>query len=251
MNRSISLIVTVYNRSAFLAATIDSILAQTYGDFELLIWDDGSTDASVAIAQRYANQDDRIQVVLAANQGVTAALKAAIAMTTAPYLGWVDSDDLLAPTALEETIAVLNVSPSVGMVYTQYNVIDEVGVDQGLGMRNQIPYTRDQLLVSFMTFHFRLLRRSVYDAVGGLDASYERAEDYDLCLRLSEVTEIRQVPKSLYFYRQHGGNMTNDQLEQIRWSYQATVSALKRRGLDGKYAIDLQVMSQFVLRRLK
>jgi glycosyltransferase involved in cell wall biosynthesis len=251
MNRSISLIVTVYNRSAFLAATIDSILAQTYGDFELLIWDDGSTDNSVAIAQRYANQDERIRVVLAANQGVTAALKAAIAMTTASYLGWVDSDDLLAPTALEETIAVLNASPSVGMVYTQYNVIDEVGVDQGLGVRNQIPYSRDQLLVSFMTFHFRLLRRSVYEQIGGLDASYERAEDYDLCLRLSEVTEIRQVPKSLYFYRQHGGNMTNDQLEQIRWSYQATVSALKRRGLDGKYAIDLQVISQFVLRRLK
>lgn len=92
MNRSVSLIITIHNRSAFLAATIESILAQTYGDFELLIWDDGSTDDSVAIAQRYANQDERIQVVLAANQGVTAALKAAIAMTTAPYLGWIDSE---------------------------------------------------------------------------------------------------------------------------------------------------------------
>jgi glycosyltransferase involved in cell wall biosynthesis len=252
MNRSISLVVTVYNRSAFLAATIESILAQTYGDFELLIWDDGSTDNSVAIAQEYARQDGRIRVLATdENQGFAPALKAAIATTTAPYLGWVDSDDLLAPTALEETIAVLNASPSVGMVYTQYNVIDEVGVDQGLGVRNQVPYSADQLLVSFMTFHFRLLRRSVYEQIGGLDANYERAEDYDLCLRLSEVTEIRQVPKSLYFYRQHGGNMTNDQLEQIRWSYQATVLALKRRGLNGQYTIDLQVMSQFVLRRLK
>ena len=75
--------------------------------------------------------------------------------------------------------------------------------------------------MNLMTFHFRLLRRSVYESVGGLDVRYERAEDYDLCLRLSEVTEIRCVPKPLYFYRQHSGNMTNDESEQIWWSYQA------------------------------
>jgi glycosyltransferase involved in cell wall biosynthesis len=251
MKAAVSLIITVYNREPFLAETIESVLAQTYRDFELLIWDDGSTDGSVAIAEHYAQQDARIRCVAAGHQGFAPALRAAIATTTGTYLGWVDSDDLLAPMALEETIAVLNGSSSVGMVYTQYNVIDETGVDQGLGVRNQVSYSRDQLLVSFMTFHFRLLRRSVYEQVGGLDASYERAEDYDLCLRLSEVTEIRQVAKPLYFYRQHSGNMTNDQLEQIRWSYQAAVSALKRRGLDGKYAIDLQVMSQFMLRRLR
>lgn len=250
MKASISLIITVYNRQQFLAMTIQSVLAQTYQDFELLIWDDGSTDNSVEMAQQYAQQDARIRVVAADHQGFAPALKAAIAMTTGAYLGWVDSDDLLAPTALQETIAVLETAPSVGMVYTQYHLINEKGTDQGLGARNQIPYSRDQLLVSFMTFHFRLLRRSVYDGIGGLDASYERAEDYDLCLRLSEVTEIRHVPKPLYFYRQHGNNMTNDQLEQIRWSYRASLSALKRRGLEGKYAIDLRVVSQFVLRRV-
>ena len=250
MGVSISLVVTVYNRQSFLAATIESILAQTYGDFELVIWDDGSTDRSVSIAQQYAEKDDRIQVVLGQNQGVTAALKAAIALTHGPYLGWVDSDDLLAPTALSETIAVLISAPTVGMVYTHYHVMDGAGVDLGLGVRCQVPYSAEQLLVNFMTFHFRLLRRSVYDAVGGLDVGYERAEDYDLCLRLSEVTEIRCVPKPLYFYRQHSGNMTNDELEQIRWSYQASVAALKRRGLAEKYAIEMRVVSQFLLRRI-
>lgn len=250
MGVSISLVVTVYNRQSFLAATIESILAQTYGDFELVIWDDGSTDRSVSIAQQYAEKDDRIQVVLGQNQGVTAALKAAIALTHGPYLGWVDSDDLLAPTALSETIAVLISAPTVGMVYTHYHAMDGAGVDLGLGVRCQVPYSAEQLLVNFMTFHFRLLRRSVYDAVGGLDVGYERAEDYDLCLRLSEVTEIRCVPKPLYFYRQHSGNMTNDELEQIRWSYQASVAALKRRGLAEKYAIEMRVVSQFLLRRI-
>lgn len=247
----ISLVITVYNRQQFLAVTIESILAQTYRHFELLIWDDGSTDQSITIARHYAKQDHRIRVVTAENQGVTGALKAAIVQTSGTYIGWVDSDDVLAPTALQETIAVLESNLSVGMVYTHYHVIDEVGNDQGLGVRNQVPYSPDQLLVSFMTFHFRLLRRSVYEQIGGLDVEYERAEDYDLCLRLSEVTEIRLVPKPLYFYRQHSGNMTNDDLEQIRWSYRANSSALKRRGLDRKYAIDLQVISQFILRRVK
>ena len=124
-----------------MAAKIESILAQTYGDFELVIWDDGSTDESVSIAQRYAEKDDRIQVVLGQNQGVTAALKVAIAMTRGMYLGWVDSDDLLAPTALEETIAVLMLEPTVGMVYTHCYAIDEAGVDLGLGVRCQVPYS--------------------------------------------------------------------------------------------------------------
>ncbi|WP_068818813.1 glycosyltransferase [Phormidesmis priestleyi] len=250
MNASVSLIVTAYNRQQFLAKTIESILAQTYSDFELLIWDDGSTDHSVAISQQYAEQDARIRVVAADHRGFASALRAAISTTTGAYLGWVDSDDLLEPTALQETISALDAAPSVGMVYTQYRVINEEGVDQGLGVRSQIPYSSDQLLVSFMTFHFRLLRRSVYEQIGGLDSSYDRAEDYDLCLRLSEVTEIQQVPKPLYCYRQHGGNMTNDQLEQIRWSYRASVAALKRRGLEESYAIDLRVVSQFVLRRV-
>jgi glycosyltransferase involved in cell wall biosynthesis len=129
MKAAVSLIITVYNREPFLAKTIESVLAQTYRDFELLIWDDGSTDGSVAIAEHYARQDARIRCVAADHQGFAPALRAAIATTTGTYLGWVDSDDLLAPMALEETITVLNEAPSVGMVYTQYNVIDETGVD--------------------------------------------------------------------------------------------------------------------------
>jgi glycosyltransferase involved in cell wall biosynthesis len=110
MGSSILLIVTVYNRQLSLAATIESILAQTCGDFELVIWDDGSTDESVSIAQQYAEKDDWIQVVLGQNQVITAALKAAISMMKGQFLGWLDSDDLLAPIALAETIAVLRIN---------------------------------------------------------------------------------------------------------------------------------------------
>ncbi|MGV0027840.1 glycosyltransferase [Phormidesmis priestleyi] len=180
---------------------MESVLNQTWTDFEYLIWDNGSSDRSLEIAQDYARQDARIRAIAAPPQGLVRSLRSAIAATTGAYLGWVDSDDRLAPTALQETIAILEAAPSVGM--TQYHVIDEKGTDQGLGDCNQIPYSPDQLLVNFMTFHFWLLRRTVYDQIGGIDVSYDRVEDYDLCLRLSKVTDIQQIPKPLYFF----GNM--------------------------------------------
>jgi glycosyltransferase involved in cell wall biosynthesis len=209
MTAAISLIITVYNRERYLSAAIESILKQTRTDWELLIWDDGSTDKSVEIARSYAKLDDRIKVVAAKHTGRGQALCDAIANTTGKYLGIVDSDDLLAPEALWETAAVLDSQPNVGMVYTDYLVIDEVGEIKGLGKRCQIPYSKDRLLVDFMTFHFRLMRREVYDAVGGIDPEFKAAQDYDLCLRLSEVTEVVQVKKPLYLYRNHQDNISH------------------------------------------
>ncbi|HBL10267.1 MAG TPA: filamentous hemagglutinin, partial [Cyanobacteria bacterium UBA11162] len=99
----ISIIITTYNRDRYLGGAIESVLSQTQGDFELLIWDDGSTDNSLAIAHDYATRDQRIRVVGAKHQGRGISLKEAIAQTHGTYIGWVDSDDLLAPTALAET----------------------------------------------------------------------------------------------------------------------------------------------------
>ncbi|HEY9630847.1 MAG TPA: glycosyltransferase [Coleofasciculaceae cyanobacterium] len=247
----VSLIMTSYNRDRYIGAAIESILAQTYTNFELLVWDDGSTDRSVTIAREFAQADPRVQVIAADHQGLTPALKAAVASTTGTYVGWVDSDDVLAPTALAETVAVLNSQLTVGLVYTNYQVIDQQGNVHGLGQRCHIPYSKERLLIDFMTFHFRLLRRSVYDQVGGLNPLFERAEDYDLCLRLSEVTEVQHIEQPLYFYRQHSDNVTKNQLEQVRWAHLASTHALKRRGLSDRYEIDLKLTSRFILKQKK
>jgi len=249
MSTPISIVITSYNRAQYLPIAIESVLAQTYSNFDLLIWDDGSTDHSVEIAQQYSQKDQRIQVVAAKHKGLSFALKSAVAATSGTYLGWVDSDDVLAPTALAETAAVLNKQPNVGLVYTDYQVIDEMGNIKGIGTRCQTPYSKDRLLVDFMTFHFRLIRRSVYDQVGGINENFKRAEDYDLCLRISEVTEVQHIKRPLYYYRQHADNVTKNQLEQIQWAYEATTEALKRRGLDDRYRIDLEIASKFILRR--
>ncbi|MEH2215002.1 CHAT domain-containing protein [Nostoc sp.] len=254
MSPLISIVIVNYNRESYLEEAIASVLAQTWQDFELLIWDDGSTDKSVAIANNYAQQDGRVRVVQANHQGVAAACKAAIAQTSGAYIGIVDSDDILAPTALAQTATVLNRYPETGFVYTDYLNIDRDGKVIGYGHRCNIPYSQEGLLLNFMTFHFRLMRRSVYDRVGGVNASFAgSAYDYDLCLRLSEVAQVRRVKEPLYFYRNHSQSISViRQKEQILWSKRAIAQALWRRGLADKLQIDVELPTgRFILHRKK
>ncbi len=230
MTTAISLVITTYNRERYLGAAIDSILAQTGGDFELIVWDDGSTDGSVAIAQDYAKRDPRVRVIAAEHQGRGISLKRAIAQTTGSYIGWVDSDDRLAPSALAETAAILDTQPDVGMVYTDYQVINESGNVTGYGSRCRIPYSKEGMLQKFMTFHFRLIRRSVYNQVGGIDELFYYVEDYDLSLRLSELTEVYHIKKPLYYYRNHSASICyQHSIEQRLQASKAVAWAIARR----------------------
>ena len=230
-----------YNKNKYINAAIFSVLSQTYREFELLIWDDGSTDRSVEIAREYAKGDRRVKVVAASHQGIAKARKEAIAQTSGRYIGWVDSDDMLAPTALEETLAILEDSPRTGLVYTDYLDIDKTSQVKGYGNRCQIPYSPQRLLVDFMTFHFRLIRREIFERVGGINPTNEYAYDYDLCLRLSEVTRVHHLKKPLYYYRHHDKTISCRQRpEQIRDSQKAISLALQRRGLAKDWEIKVE-----------
>jgi glycosyltransferase involved in cell wall biosynthesis len=247
---TISIIMTVYNRERYVGDAIASVLAQTYHDFELLVWDDGSTDGSVDIAYQYAKGDSRVKVVAAPHQGRVLALYSCHATAIGKYICWLDSDDLLAPTALKETSSVLLNSPDIGLVYTNYVVIDEHDVVKGLGSRCRIPYSKDRLLVDFMTFHFRLMRRDAFELAGGIDTSTQVAIDYDLCLRLSEVTQVAHVAKELYYYRTHFETISHRQrVEQILAAQSAIARALVRRSLSDRYEINVEIVGQFFLRR--
>ncbi|WP_192924989.1 glycosyltransferase [Sodalinema gerasimenkoae] len=241
MSPKISLILNSYNPCHYLQPAIESVLQQTYPDFELLIWDDGSSDDSLDIARSQAAQDERVRVIAAPHQGRGEALKAAISATTGDYLGWIDRDDILLPNALERTAAILNENPQVGMVYSDYLDIDSQGNSLGLGYRCRIPYSRDRLLTDFITFHFRLIRRDIYNQAGGIDPAFEYAEDYDLCLRISELTDIYHLPEPLYHYRHHSDNASRSQasLQQAR-SQCAINNALRRRGLQDTLQLQVQ-----------
>ncbi len=246
----ISLVVTVYNRQKYLASTINSILAQTYTNFELIVWDDGSTDDSLAIAHDFAQKDSRIKVFAGHHQGQIPSLAQAIAQTKGEYMGTVDSDDLIHPQALAKTLAILQADSDVGMVYTDHIVIDKQSKEKGIGKRCSIPYSKRRLLVDFMTFHFRLMRRDIYNAVGGFDSSLSSAEDYDLCLRLSEVTKIKHLSEPLYYYRWHSDNLSRtQQITQIKCSKIAINRAIKRRGLEHEFKLEVSLNPRYQLKR--
>lgn len=238
-NSPVSLVITVYDREQYLALAIDSILAQTYPHWSLIIWDDGSTDSSPDIARKYTNIDTRIKFIGAPHLGRAQALKRAIWAGTGKYLGWLDSDDLLDREALAVTVDILDRHPQVGMVYSDYLLIDEDGGSTGVGSRCQIPYSKERLLVDFMTFHFRLMRREVYNLVGGIDLDFPQAQDYDLCLKISEIAEISHCPSPLYFYRTHPHQISSSQKErQTERAAAAVKNALVRRGLSDRYYLD-------------
>lgn len=225
------------------------MLVQTEPNFELIIWDDGSSDGSFNIIQDYARRDSRIRWFQSEHQGRAMALKLAHAEATAPYIGWIDSDDVLSPIALERTLSVLESRPDLGMVYTDCRILDGANRVYGLGRTCELDYSPEALLTDFMTFHFRLLRRGLYEQVGGIDCSLTAALDYDLCLKLSEITEIHHLKEPLYFYRIHDARIsTQRRLEQIGCSMRAVNSALERRGLTQQFELEVEVRSRFQLK---
>ncbi|CAM2066704.1 Glycosyltransferase [Sulfidibacter corallicola] len=250
MQPKVSVVMTVFNRQDYLGQAVQSVLAQTFPDFELIIVDDGSTDASPLIAQRFALRDSRIQFEARPHRGRIPALADAMELATGDYVGWVDSDDLLEPEALAETVRFLERHHHVGLVYTDYLDIDDEGHVLGIGSRCRVPFSHHGLLRTFMTFHFRLFRRSLFDQIGGLTDAVPMAEDYDFCLRASEVARFGRIRKPLYRYRKHANRVTDThRLAQIHGAKEAIRRALARRGLDAQWNLHLELRGQFELRR--
>jgi glycosyltransferase involved in cell wall biosynthesis len=276
----VSLVMTVYNRQDYLSQALDSILLQTYPHWHLSIWDDGSTDTSPDIAQHYAQLDPRIRCVKANHAGQTQSLHTAMREIEHPclvlpnldaevpsaqfgavlplcsstrskanrYFGWVDSDDMLAPDALAVTVAILDAKAEIGMVYTDHRLIDPSGRDLGIGPRCHIPYSKERLLIDFMTFHFRLIRWELYNTVGGIDLNIPHIQDYDLCLKISEVTNIYHHQAALYNYRVHPTMISSTQKAQLNaGAAMAVRNALVRRGLSQRYRLDITPDGRFTI----
>lgn len=226
----ISVVLPVYNREKYLAQAIKSILAQTYENFELIVWDDGSTDNSLNIATYYADKDKRIILVQANHQGLTKSLKHAFYLSKGEYICQVDSDDWIAPSCLEDTKLILDTHPAVGLTYTYYMDVEGDSNILTLGKRCVIPYSEKTLLRQHIVFHFRLMRRTDFELVGGINEQFEYAQDYDLVLRLSEITRFYKLEKPLYYHRLHENKISKQfYKEQLQYSWNAINDAIERR----------------------
>jgi glycosyltransferase involved in cell wall biosynthesis len=246
MAELVSIVMCIYNRQDYVGAAIESAMAQTYQPLEIILWDDGSTDQSLAIALSYAQRDERIRLIDGEHQGLVSTLADAVALARGAYVGWLDSDDLLTPDAVAQTAAVLDAQPQVGLVYTDYLEMDAAGTLGHRGSRCSIPYSPQRMLTDFMTYHFRLYRRSIAEQVGYFDRTIPCAPDHDFCLRMSEVTRIYHLRRVLYHYRIHDGRMSSyDRMGQIESSRRVVEQAMIRRGMMDQFELKVDIQPRF------
>lgn len=204
---ALSAILSVYNAAPFLAEAIESILAQSVGDFEFLIVDDGSEDGSADIAAVYAAQDPRIRLTARENRGFIPSLNEMIAAASAPLIARMDADDISHPRRFERQLGFIAASPEYGVVGTWNDNIAEDGAPIAADGPRQ-PLTHEEFLERIgngplMCHPAVIMRRDALLAVGGYHRAFVHCEDFDLWLRLSTITKIGNVAEELYTHRHY------------------------------------------------
>lgn len=202
---TISVAMSVYNNAPHLAAAIESVLGQSFRDFEFLIVDDGSSDGSAEIIDRYAAADARVRAIHQPNRGLVASLNRILDEARAPLIARMDGDDIALPTRFERQLAFLTAHPDHGVVGTWADCIDEAGAPLAIDCPAS-PTSHEALLALLETGPLLshptvMMRRDAVAQAGGYRAAYRHCEDYDLWLRLSERTRLCSIPEKLLLYR--------------------------------------------------
>ena len=231
----LSIILPCYNAERYLAATMLSIGAQTYRDFEFVIVNDGSTDNSQQVLESFAKNDHRIKVISRPNTGYVKALREAIEKSTGRLIARMDADDIAKPDRLAKQVAFMEAHPEVVVLGGSYNLIDSEG--RRLRTMNQ-PTDHDTLVQQCLggttpiCHPLSMFRRDVYERVGGYDESTCPAEDLDLWLRMSEVGQLACLPDVLLDYRLHAGSVSETkQAKQMEAIHSIVERAARRRNI--------------------
>ncbi|MGW4412732.1 glycosyltransferase family 2 protein [Nonomuraea sp. NPDC004702] len=184
---AVSVIIPCYNYGCYLPKTLDSVLRQTFGDWEIIVVDDGSTDDSAAVAQAFIDRhpDRRIRLLSQANAGVSAARNAGIAAAAGRYILPLDADDVIAPTMLEKTTAVLNAMPDIAIASTDLFIFTDIE-DVQPEVVSLPAYNKDLLLQRLIMFYCSLYRREVWEVAGGYNEHMQAGEDWDFWISCAE-----------------------------------------------------------------
>lgn len=200
----VSVIMSVYNGEKYVRDAIDSVLTQSYSDFEFVIIDDGSTDGSARILRNYAEGDSRVQLIEQANTGLTVALRRGVEASRGIYIARMDADDISLPGRLAKQTALLESDHRLVAVSCDVEHFFDDGSVSHVASRIGEP----RLLPLYNCFANRIgghgqvmFRRSAYDAACGYDASIYYAQDYDLWMRLTEHGFFGFVDDILYRFR--------------------------------------------------
>jgi glycosyltransferase involved in cell wall biosynthesis len=235
MTPTVSVLMPVHNAERYLAEAVESILGQTFADFEFLIIDDGSTDRSRAILERYAAHDERIHLTSRPNTGYTVALNELLGLARGELVARMDADDVALPERLARQVEFLGAHAEVVCVGTAVHMIDAAGRflrDVHPGMDHEEIQKRALAGDCPLNHPSVMMRRAAVEAVGRYHPEFEPAEDLDLWLRLGEVGRLVNLPEVLMKYRQHVASFSEQyQRLQLERSAAAVLETCLRRGI--------------------
>lgn len=208
----LTVFIPVYNGERFLDEAIESVLSQDFHDFELLIVDDASVDATPSILARWAGKDRRIVVLRnLVNRGAAATANAGLAAARGEYLARQDADDVSLPGRLRREVEALDACPEAVMVSTDFQIIDERGRRLRIERRAQPPEIIEYQLnfLNAIGGHSQVMfRTSVVRELGGYDETRRTGEDYELWTRLVRRGPILVLPLVSMSYRMHAAQAT-------------------------------------------
>jgi glycosyltransferase involved in cell wall biosynthesis len=232
----VSVVMSVYNGERHLKEAVDSILCQTFKEFEFIIIDDGSTDGTPKILEEYLGKDQRIEVLHQENAGLTRSLNRGIALVQGGYIARMDADDVAFPERLEKQVDFMHKNPEVGLLGTTYYEID--GNSNRIG-KKVFPTSDDELqktLIKYNPFSHAsvIIRKETLDKVGLYDENIKRAQDYDLWFKIGRVSKIANLKEPLMMRRYSNKNISiANENEQLKWAIRIRKKAIR----EGQYPL--------------
>lgn len=211
----VSVIIATYNRAHFIKEAIESVLAQTYDDFEIIVVDDGSTDNTRDVVTAYG---DKVRYFLIEHGNQAIAMNYGIARATGEYIAFLDDDDLWLQDKLQTQVCALDRDPQVGLVGSEVLQVNAKGdVIFHWGRKYHDPLTYEDLYnYNFMNHSITMIRKSLADRVGGFDEKLLTTQDYDLWLRIAKISKIVYINQPLGKIRLHPNNKHKNRNQKIK-----------------------------------
>lgn len=207
---AVSVLIPVRNCAPYLDAALESLAAQTFTDFEIVLVDNGSTDGTDAVIAAWARREPRLRPFRLERPGLSESLNFAASKARAPLLARLDGDDVALPDRLALQVEAMAKRPSLGLLGSAAELIDSSGRYVGALDRPVTDAALRRFLETGCGFVHSsiMMRRAAFDAAGGYRKGLNVAEDYDLWLRMAEVTELANLPRRLVRYRLHTASNT-------------------------------------------
>lgn len=209
----ISVVIPVYNGEKYLEEAIRSVLQQTFQNFELIVVNDGSTDRTKEIIEKYINLDKRVRAINnEKNLKLPGSLNEGFRAAQGRYYTWTSDDNIFLPNAFKEMFEYLEKNVEIGMVYCDYASVDENGKRTGTKLLSN-PHVLPQWNCIGACF---LYQRSIAEEVGEYDVNMFLAEDYDYWLRIYQKSKIAHLDEILYLYREHKNSLSSTRLKEVK-----------------------------------